>query len=191
MKNQWAFWLFIVGVVVVVLFAFNYQGRHDVVSLSEIFPENEESEAEYEYIFVDDTTESGSESAAVTEQTEEAAQSGTEILTAVQVEIPADTTSAVAETAAADVAKAADIAPDLDKTPFTIQVSSFRNKATAEKALSDVKNAGYPAFIASKDLGAKGVWHRIYIGTFQDKDSASSFLSKVKKDYQSSFIISP
>jgi len=44
--------------------------------------------------------------------------------------------------------------------------------------------------VVSKDLGAKGTWHRLYVGAYQSKPEAEQELTKVKSDYPSSFIIS-
>ena len=51
MKNSWLVWIFLVGVVVTVFIAFNYQGSKKAVPLSEIFPEDETPmDVEYEFV---------------------------------------------------------------------------------------------------------------------------------------------
>ena len=54
MKNQWPFWLFVVVIVVVVMISMNYQGKNDIVSLGDIFPEEKEV-FDYEYVSQPDT----------------------------------------------------------------------------------------------------------------------------------------
>lgn len=186
MKNQWLIWAFFIGIVVIVLFAFNNQGQ-DMVSLTDIFPESEMTqEPEIEYEFVDQEAPQ-----AIEQVVEMPMESST---------VPAGQTMAQPQSVAAVSSRSAETAPsvavdvpvsDFSAVPYTIQVLSFRDKAKAQKALADVKAAGHPGYIATADLGEKGTWHRIYIGRFTTRSEAESFLSKVQKIYKGSFIISP
>jgi len=38
------------------------------------------------------------------------------------------------------------------------------------------------------DLDDKGVWYRIYVGNFENKQQAEEYWVTVKNDYQDSFI---
>ncbi|MFH1863811.1 MAG: SPOR domain-containing protein [bacterium] len=73
-------------------------------------------------------------------------------------------------------------------TRFTIQVASFRDRAGAEKVAGELKNKGYTSTISSKDLGEKGLWHRIFVGNYDSKDRARELLKKIKEGYKDSFI---
>ena len=54
-KNQWFVGLIIVGIVIIILIVFNYQGKNPQDnSLSEIFPEEATKVPETEYEFVSD-----------------------------------------------------------------------------------------------------------------------------------------
>ena len=73
---------------------------------------------------------------------------------------------------------------------YAIQIASYKEKNKAEARLKTIQAAGkYTAYLATKDLGAQGVWHRIYVGDFTTKDQAEGLLTQVKQDYQNSFII--
>lgn len=79
---------------------------------------------------------------------------------------------------------------DILEKPFAIQVYSFQDKDRAELALASLSNDGYPAYIVTKDLGEKGLWHRVWVGRFQTKEEAEALLKELKKDYKDSFIVS-
>ncbi len=173
MKKQWVMWVFVIGVVGVVLFALNYQGANEMISLRDLFPEEgieDAGEIEYEYVYETDGI--------------------TEIAASDPVPLPKP--QVVTREVAAQVSPEVKTGTlDLAAVPFTIQVASSKNKDRAAEALKKVKAAGYPAHLVSRDLGEKGVWHRIYIGNFKTKPEAQEFLSKVRNDYESSFIITP
>ncbi len=176
MKNQWMIWFFVAGVVVIVLFTFNYQSGDDVLPLGDVFPEGDlDTEPQIEYEFVQ------SESRVLTTQ---------ESSPAAVPDKPVPQTAAVQPASQRPVVTPQDLEQrDFSKVPFTIQILSSKNKPKAEEALKKVKDSGYPAYLATKDLGEKGIWHRIYIGTFQTKEEADQYLPKVKNKYPDSFII--
>tara|TARA_B100000745_G_C19939677_1_gene316753 strand:- start:5 stop:589 length:585 start_codon:yes stop_codon:yes gene_type:complete len=193
MKNSWLLWIFIGGVVVTVFFAFNYQGDN-AVPLSEIFPENESEPVDIEYEFVDQiavSTETQATNATAVEEVKQAPQAARqEVLQAVREE-------QLAANREATTAPAKSTAPtptqtfDKDETPFTIQISSFRDRGKAEEALSKLQKKDYEGFIQSRNLGAKGTWYRVYVGQFTTKQQADDYLTRVKTDYKDSFVISP
>lgn len=191
MKNQWALWLFVIAIVAVVLFAFNYTGNKDTVPLSEIFPEDN---AKIEYEFVDKNAASVESETASTDSAE---QPTTAAAPAAPAAAPASTAAAPAASKPVQSASAssspAPIAekPNFSKVSFTIQVASHKSKQQAEIALKGIQAAGHPAYMEEVNLGAKGTWYRIYVGNFQTKEQASSYLANVKPTYKDSFIISP
>ena len=178
MKNQWLVWFIVVGVVVLVLVTFNYQSGQDVLPLGEVFPEDEtavEPRIEYEFVQSDGSVATPQE----------------------RIPAPAATTAPAAQPAAEKPAGSPPVVrpqdleqKDFSKIPFTIQVLSSKDKLRAQEALQKVKASGYAsAYLATKDLGDKGTWHRIYVGTFNTKEEADQYLPQVKKSYPDSFII--
>ena len=74
---------------------------------------------------------------------------------------------------------------------FAVQVYSFQDKNRAEKALENLKAAGYKAFLVVSDLGEKGTWYRIRVGGIADEKGAEDMLQDIRKNYKSGFIVKP
>ena len=169
MRKSWLTWGFIVAVVTVFV-VFNYQEGRDAVPLSEIFPDEEVFPVNVEYEFVQEEVVS-SELKGAQSVSEE-----------VQAALPKETTVQALAAALPDPAK--------ELASYTIQIASFKDKKRAEEALTTIRSKVPSAYIASRDLGAKGVWYRIYAGRFDRRNSAEVTLNDIKKNYDSSFIIS-
>jgi len=208
MRNSWLIWVFIVGVVITVLVAFNYQDGSDGASLSEIFPDEETYPVDIEYEFVQ---QDGQEFKALIKNVKEPVipvkatkrqesvkrQTKTELTQKVlsKTEIlkrnivvnnkanPAEVKSKIQQPILT--------ANELKNIPYTIQVASFKNKTRANKAIKDLKHKDLSAYIVSRNLGDKGRWFRIYVGKFESKNDAETTLVTVKKYYKDSFIIAP
>ena len=54
-------------------------------------------------------------------------------------------------------------------------------KVAAEMA-EMLKKKGYQAYTVSAKIPGKGVWHRIRIGDFKNREDAGNILSRLKKD---------
>ena len=188
MKNSWLVWLFVVGVIVTVFIAFNYQGGDDTIPLSEIFPENENMTVEVEYEFVDedtDTTENRTQEIVAAIKNKEEKKSITKLPAEVKTTVQKETDSAkVAETSSKPKLT-------LENVVYTIQVASFKDKIRADQSITELKDKGYDAYSIPRNLGEKGTWHRVYVGQFTTKEQAKEFLTTIKKDYENSFIIAP
>lgn len=184
MKNSWLVWLFVIGVVVTVAVAFNYEKGKNVVPLSEIFQEESiPVDVEYE-IVKPDTDEAIKE--AVT-------QAKTSTTTASASTKP--TTTIVAQPAPSPKAEMpSTVVKDYAKTPFTVQVASFKEETRAQKVVDTLKSKGYVGQIVAKNLGEQGIWNRVYVGQFNVKAEADEFLKKIKNDFDGKidgFVISP
>jgi cell division septation protein DedD len=79
---------------------------------------------------------------------------------------------------------------ELPKNNFTIQVASFRDVLKAQKVLEDLKTKYSSAHIVAKDLGEKGLWHRVCVGQFATRAEATGFLEDVKMVYKDSLVVS-
>jgi len=211
MKNQWPLWMFVIGVVMIVLFAFNYEGQNEVVSLSEIFPDDEFSDMpQVTYEFIDKEgvatpIQTRSAPPAVVRTTAQTVEVKSPVVaekpapkSVQQVKVVPRTPAPQSVPRTAPVAVQPKPVPiqaqatsQASKVKFTIQVASSNNKERAMAALKKVKAKGYDAYLVEKDLGSKGVWYRTYIGKFANKSEAKTHLSKVSRDYPGSFLISP
>ncbi|MDP2652673.1 MAG: SPOR domain-containing protein [Candidatus Omnitrophota bacterium] len=192
MKNQWMIWTLIAAVIVIAVFALNFEGgQKSSLSLMDIFPEQQlDSIPDVEYEFIEETSPEPAPLPAKASKPVQPAKPQA----APPVKMSAPAASAKPESREpASAAKAAPAAPpavNVASMPFTIQVASYKEKSHAELSLKGLLAAGYPASLVAKDLGDKGTWYRIYVGSFQTKDQANEFLSKMKPEYKNSFVIS-
>lgn len=213
MRSQWFIWALAAGVGVFILMIFNYQGKQDSVSLSEIFPDQDrEAKTEnIEYEFVDAPRKSEPSEAAVVAQPvipirpsqpvapkvvvpseplpvrrAPAAQPNIQSVQTTRRAPPAPAPTSVPVRAPASIQSS-----DTVNAPYTIQIASFKDIESAEVALKGIKAAGHQGYIVSKELAGKGTFYRIYVGQYQTKEEANQKLSEIKQAYSSSFVISP
>lgn len=66
---------------------------------------------------------------------------------------------------------------------YTIQIASFKSRASAEKELSSLKKKGFSALILPK-----GEFAVVCVGNFSDKNAAKPLLSELKKRYDDCYI---
>ena len=72
----------------------------------------------------------------------------------------------------------APVAPDGDSrpAPYSLHVGSFQSEASALETATRLERAGWTAFVAPVELGERGLWHRVYAGTYSDSAAASDAL---------------
>ncbi len=190
MKRTWILWGFVMGVVVVVFMAFNYQGSENAVPLSEIFPEEETYPVDIEYEFVDSKDQVVEVKKVVKETTvERPVVAKVAKVEKIQPRVVAP--APVIRAQAKQPVKQEVIAARRKSGAFSIQVASFKNHEKAKKALNELQQIENSSYIASRDLGAKGTWYRVYVGDFETKGAAKQKLPKIQKKYKDSFIIAP
>lgn len=201
MKNKWMVWFVVVGILITILIAFNYEGGRRAVPLSEIFPEEQAQPVEYEFFEADNKLASMIDDSRAKEPAQTPAPKVVEpkAVTAAAASAPASAAGSVApasstispkSSSGAPVVSSA-VAPKPQTTPtrtFTIQVASFKDKDKAEKALTQVKEKGYPAYIDPKSRQEGGFWYQICVGKFNVKQEANDLLGKIQQDYKDSFI---
>ncbi|HEX7128227.1 MAG TPA: SPOR domain-containing protein [Thermodesulfobacteriota bacterium] len=65
---------------------------------------------------------------------------------------------------------------------FTVQVGAFRNAEQARALAARLVARGYEAYVVTVDLGAQGgqgVWHRVRIGRFADRQPAVELATRL------------
>ncbi len=190
MKNQWPFWLFIVGVIIVVIFSLNYQQRNQVISLGDIFPEENEDVLDYEYVVPKESIEvSKKETVEPVAVTQKAVSKEKRVSKPVEPVVPK---AAPVVTQKTPVKKPVPVKkPEVVSSgTYAIQVLSSTDKQAAEKALGKVKQNGFKdAFIRDKDLGDRGTWYRIYTAYYETIGKAKEALLTVKKTYPDAYIL--
>jgi len=60
--------------------------------------------------------------------------------------------------------------------PYSLHVGSFQSEASALETATRLERAGWTAFVAPVELGERGVWHRVYAGTYADSADAGDAL---------------
>jgi len=69
-----------------------------------------------------------------------------------------------------------------DTGPFILQISSSRNPDEAGVLLGKLEKKGYQCSIQQADLGAKGVWYRVFVGPAATRADADSLARRIKSD---------
>ena len=75
------------------------------------------------------------------------------------------------------------------KTRYTLQLSSFQDKAEAEAFLSAMKGQGFTAQITQAEVEGKGTFYRVRMGTYRSLDAATSAKSELEKAGKSASIM--
>lgn len=71
--------------------------------------------------------------------------------------------------------------PAAAKGKFVVQVASFKDAAAANSMLKKLSGKGYVLFVEPADLGAKGVWHRVYAGPYAGREVADRVASQLRE----------
>jgi cell division protein FtsN len=67
------------------------------------------------------------------------------------------------------------------KRGYTVQASSYQNRADAEQAKSRLANLGQPVYIVESNVAGKGTWFRVRVGKGLDQATANGLATKVGK----------
>ena len=65
--------------------------------------------------------------------------------------------------------------------PYTIQVSAYQDPAKSVRAAAALTKKGDPAFACPVHIPGKGVWHRVFIGSYQSLAEAQRAAVELKK----------
>jgi DedD protein len=68
-----------------------------------------------------------------------------------------------------------------DKSRYTLQLSSFQDKAEAEAYLAKMKDQGYQAQITQAEVEGKGTFYRVRMGSYRSLDAATSAKTDFEK----------
>ena len=63
---------------------------------------------------------------------------------------------------------------------FSVQVGSYQTAEEAARMVDKWKQKGYQTIMTVGEIPNKGVWYRVRIGQFKDRDEAKIFLQKFK-----------
>jgi len=62
--------------------------------------------------------------------------------------------------------------------PYSLHMGSFKNLELTEKSVDELKEKGLSPYWTRVDLGKKGEWFRVFVGSFKNADKATSFQEK-------------
>jgi DedD protein len=71
--------------------------------------------------------------------------------------------------------------PAADKARFTLQLSSFQDRAEAEAFLSATKAAGFQPYLTEADVTGKGTFYRVRLGSYRSLDAANDARAEYEK----------
>jgi cell division septation protein DedD len=68
-----------------------------------------------------------------------------------------------------------------DACPYTIQVSSFKDKERSNSVVMALRKKGDPAFTCLTRIPGKGDWYRVYIGSYRTFEETQAAALKLKR----------
>ena len=75
------------------------------------------------------------------------------------------------------------------KTALTVQVASFKNKKDADLMVLRMKKKGYRAYRALGVVPGKGLWYRVRVGHFSNRQEARKMATRLEKENIKSIIV--
>lgn len=173
MKKQSVLWFLVAVIFIGIFLFFNSRGGQDILPLSDVFPQQADVQVpSVKYVYMD-TKPIDSEGTSLQEISSQGEVAKSPV---VEIENPGAIEEPIVKS-------------DFESAAFTIQVASFKEKNYAQKALDKLKSQGYSGEVVTKDLNNKGIWHRVYVGAFQEKGEAQNYLAKIRDFYPDSLII--
>jgi len=64
---------------------------------------------------------------------------------------------------------------------FTLQLSSFQDRSEAEAFLTAIKSAGYQPYLTEADVGGKGTFYRVRLGSYRSLEAANDAKAEFEK----------
>ena len=92
----------------------------------------------------------------------------------------------------ADPVQSPAIVANSDASPnvlYAVQLYSFKEKFRADTIVNSLKTAGVPAYMQMSDLGDRGTWYRVRVGSFKTAEEAQQLLTELKKEHQDSIVV--
>ncbi len=72
---------------------------------------------------------------------------------------------------------------------YAVQLYSFQEQMRADTMVNKLKAEGVPAYAQISDLGNKGTWYRVRVGSYKSADEAKAMLVALIKDHKDSIIV--
>ena len=72
---------------------------------------------------------------------------------------------------------------------YAVQLYSFKDEFRADTMVKKLKADDIPAYAQISDLGAKGTWYRVRVGSYTTPDEAKAMLAKLIESHKDSIIV--
>lgn len=102
---------------------------------------------------------------------------------------PAAATAPAAAPTTAAVAAPAPVAKPAASGAYVVQVASFPQLSDAQTLKDRLAKKGYNVYTQDADLGAKGIWYRVYIGPFDDSATAGKTVERLVAEERLSALV--
>ncbi|MBS2021821.1 MAG: SPOR domain-containing protein, partial [Deltaproteobacteria bacterium] len=74
---------------------------------------------------------------------------------------------------------------------YTVQIGASQEKKEAQRLESKARSAGLKPYSVEANLGAKGTWFRVRVGSFANKDVATRYQKDVERELRVSAMVMP
>ncbi len=68
------------------------------------------------------------------------------------------------------------------KNVYAVQAGAMRDRSLADALVSKLKKNGYSAYIVSSESSGKGIWHKVRLGAFSNKEDAHKEAARIEKN---------
>jgi cell division septation protein DedD len=72
---------------------------------------------------------------------------------------------------------------------MSVQVASVKEGKDADRLIKTLKGKGFSAYRVIAEVPGKGLWFRVRVGPFKNRDEADRSLSRLKKEKFSGFVV--
>ena len=81
--------------------------------------------------------------------------------------------------------------PDAAPAPgaLTIQVASLKDGAAAERIVANLKKDGYPAYLSRIVIPGKGLWFRVRVGRYRDREQAAADMNRLARNQKKPILV--
>jgi len=87
--------------------------------------------------------------------------------------------------------------PTVGKTPvaaettgkLTIQVASLKDGTAAERIVANLKKDGYPAYLTRIVIPDKGLWFRVRVGRYTDREQATADMDRLTREQRKPILV--
>ncbi len=80
-------------------------------------------------------------------------------------------------------------APDPTPGNLTLQVASLKDGTAAEQIVANLKRGGYPAYLSRIVIPDRGLWFRVRVGSYKDREQATADMNRLTRDQRKPILV--